>query len=629
MGATALVRLKGLSAEGLRADLETRASSTPESLELALTEWNKLLANADDTPRYENPSGDAAMTYRTAFLASKAYELCLQTAATGLASGRSCASKPALAQCGAWQGFAKASTLPGCDGLLLQLPALLAESRAYEAGRWAGEVALALKADAQSEHLRSQRGLAAQRAEQLRAQLRDQPAATSPAAAEDHCRASADAVRHYLGFRVGLDEASARLQRLAEERRQKMQEAQQSLEAMARAARERAGAAEAQREAILKDRAAALEAPKKALEEFEKDPKQVESEDQIRQLEEQRRQLLQELEVASQQLGQERQQRLQLLSQREAHTSTCRAKSEQLERELQELRPAKFYKVLAARAASMTEGEILTALKRCTERLRSTAQRFQAAGLEHHNAQRLELQRQRQGVEQQAREALQYHAQIELGHLDAAAQTARRCVASLLDVARARADLVARGLSPELEQLYSVAAMPRRQDMRELRAALSSAECAWNEATAFWSQDTAKVKEFASTVLPQLEAARERLARVVEELSVDPALYELAMSEDGQAPEVHDSGLPHGWEALVTEDDGEVYYHNLVAGSTQWELPTQDAAVCAGWRLFQAEDGGWFYHNPYDGNSLWWPGLPTYPAQPDSLESLQKEAEEG
>ena len=34
--------------------------------------------------------------------------------------------------------------------------------------------------------------------------------------------------------------------------------------------------------------------------------------------------------------GQERQQRLQLLSQREAHTSTCRAKSEQLERELQE-----------------------------------------------------------------------------------------------------------------------------------------------------------------------------------------------------------------------------------------------------------------------------------------------------
>lgn len=28
-------------------------------------------------------------------------------------------------------------------------------------------------------------------------------------------------------------------------------------------------------------------------------------------------------------------------------------------------------------------------------------------------------------------------------------------------MARARADLVARGLSPELEQLYSVAAMPR------------------------------------------------------------------------------------------------------------------------------------------------------------------------
>jgi len=44
------------------------------------------------------------------------------------------------------------------------------------------------------------------------------------------------------------------------------------------------------------------------------------------------------------------------------------------------------------------------------------------------------------------------------------------------------------------------------------------------------------------------------------------------------------------------------------SGLTQWEVPSQDAAVCAGWRLFQAEDGGrslkrllvlpWFFH-PY------------------------------
>ena len=32
---------------------------------------------------------------------------------------------------------------------------------------------------------------------------------------------------------------------------------------------------------------------------------------------------------------------------------------------------------------------------------------------------------------------------------------------SLLDVARARADLMARGLSPELEDIYSIAAAPR------------------------------------------------------------------------------------------------------------------------------------------------------------------------
>ena len=32
---------------------------------------------------------------------------------------------------------------------------------------------------------------------------------------------------------------------------------------------------------------------------------------------------------------------------------------------------------------------------------------------------------------------------------------------SLLDVARARSDLMARGLSPELEDIYSIAAAPR------------------------------------------------------------------------------------------------------------------------------------------------------------------------
>ncbi|CAE7341848.1 unnamed protein product, partial [Symbiodinium necroappetens] len=78
----------------------------------------------------------------------------------------------------------------------------------------------------------------------------------------------------------------------------------------------------------------------------------------------------------------------------------------------------------------------------------------------------------------------------------------------------------------------------------------------------------------------------------------------------------------------LSAEDGAVYYHNLVSGTTQWEVPAQDAAVCAGWRLFQADDGGWFYHNPYDGHGIWWPELPTYPAAPDSLDSLRKDVSE-
>ena len=38
---------------------------------------------------------------------------------------------------------------------------------------------------------------------------------------------------------------------------------------------------------------------------------------------------------------------------------------------------------------------------------------------------------------------------------------------------------------------------------------------------------------------------------------------------------------------------------------------------------------GWFYHNPYDGHGIWWPELPTYPAAPDSLDSLRKEGSQG
>merc|ERR1712194_791161 len=82
--------------------------------------------------------------------------------------------------------------------------------------------------------------------------------------------------------------------------------------------------------------------------------------------------------------------------------------------------------------------------------------------------------------------------------------------------------------------------------------------------------------------------------------------------------------LPHGWEAAPSPE-GHVYYYSHVTKQSQWELPGQDAAVAAGWRLFQAENGHWFYHNPYDGAGVWWPEIPTYTAAPESLDTLRQD----
>ncbi|CAE7419353.1 unnamed protein product [Symbiodinium natans] len=368
---------------------------------------------------------------------------------------------------------------------------------------------------------------------------------------------------------------------------------------------------------------------------------QVKVEEEIRSLEEQRRQVLQELEATSTKLAQARDSRMALLQQHAEVTAKHRQKTSQLESELQDLRPAGFYKVLSPRAANMTEGELVGALKRTTERWAQLQRRFATAGKERTQTTIAELKKREEAVALQAGEVLQHHAQLQLNCFQAASREVGEAVGSLLDVARARADLMARGLSPELEDVYSIAAAPRRQDMRKLRSALAVVESAWQEAATLWDSTNsatgpvAKAKaDQAAGVLPQLEAARGRLAQCLGELErADPDLYDLAMlaaDEDvGEfiAASSASSGLPHGWEA-ITAEDGAVYYHNLVSGTTQWEPPTQDAAVCAGWRLFQAEDGGWFYHNPYDGHGIWWPELPTYPAAPDSLDSLRKDVSE-
>ncbi|CAE7319421.1 unnamed protein product [Symbiodinium pilosum] len=118
----------------------------------------------------------------------------------------------------------------------------------------------------------------------------------------------------------------------------------------------------------------------KAVEEVENDSRQVEMEEEIRTLEEHRRKLLQELEETSTKLAQVRDSRLGLLQQHGEVTAKHRQKTMQLESELQDLRPASFYKVLSSRAANMTEGELVSALKRTTDRWSQLSSRFATVG---------------------------------------------------------------------------------------------------------------------------------------------------------------------------------------------------------------------------------------------------------
>ena len=40
--------------------------------------------------------------------------------------------------------------------------------------------------------------------------------------------------------------------------------------------------------------------------------------------------------------------------------------------------------------------------------------------------------------------------------------------------------------------------------------------------------------------------------------------------------------LPSGWEAVVADDDGSVFYHHISSGVTQWEVPQQQARESTG-----------------------------------------------
>ncbi|CAK0891531.1 unnamed protein product, partial [Prorocentrum cordatum] len=218
-----LARLRDApSAEALRSELEGRAASgAPEVLAGAVAEWAGLLGAADDAPRYELEGGHV-LTFRAAFLRSRAFELL--AAAAGQAQLGAGAERepggPARVEHWAnpdgpeWQEFLRRASVPGGDRLALQLPELFSQTRRSSGlRRWVEEATVTLKADARHELLRSDRTVAGERAERIRAGLAAARRAAQggggggEAGPAEQCRSSADAVCLYAGFSAGLGEA--------------------------------------------------------------------------------------------------------------------------------------------------------------------------------------------------------------------------------------------------------------------------------------------------------------------------------------------------------------------------------------------------------------------------------------
>lgn len=637
-GASIARAVAGQSAPALRADLERRAAGAPETLEGAVAEWARLLAAGDDTPRYEDPGGGPALTFRAAFLGCEAFELLLASMA-GAAGGDQAtdargASKEVVSEA-SWRAFLRGVALPGAEDAAARLPQLLALARHFpDCRRRVEETAGALKAEARHEVAKSRCAQVGTRAEEIRSALRSarRGGGGSP---EEHCASSAEAVRLYASFREGLAESAAHLRGARAERAERLRAAADALRRLGAEAEGREAAAQASMAEAERLREEALAAPRRAAEEAEREGQRLGTDAKVSGLEAQRKTLQMELEEVSQQLATKRQEQATIQQRREEALKEHRQRTAAVEQELQELRPATFHGVVSPRAGAMTEGEIVAGLARASAAVadlaRRAAEAHGAAGARRSE----ELVAQGEAVRTQAADRLRRHAQLELERLEAAGAAVADGVSPLLDFARRRAELYAMGV-PDVD------GAPDRRDVRRLRRALLMAKDAWEETLSFWSDaggdggiaavHSLLPREQAEKTLQDLESARGRISQCLVPLQqADPLLYELAVAageedmDDAIAQAAGRSAeLPHGWETHEAPN-GDVYYHNLVSQQTQWEPPVDDAAVCAGWRLCQAEDGGWFYHNPYDGQGIWWPELPTYAASPDSLDDLRND----
>ena len=80
------------------------------------------------------------------------------------------------------------------------------------------------------------------------------------------------------------------------------------------------------------------------------------------------------------------------------------------------------------------------------------------------------------------------------------------------------------------------------------------------------SRTTGLGKEYVQRA--QHDARASRIPRAPERMRVGGAQRVAAHAAPSRA-------LPFGWEAIVDESTGTVYYHNRALGATQWDRPSQ------------------------------------------------------
>eukprot|EP00928_Gymnodinium_smaydae_P005370 TRINITY_DN11833_c0_g1_i1.p1 TRINITY_DN11833_c0_g1~~TRINITY_DN11833_c0_g1_i1.p1 ORF type:complete len:824 (-),score=187.41 TRINITY_DN11833_c0_g1_i1:66-2390(-) len=560
----------GPNAEALRTDLESRASSSRESLAAAVVEWGPLLTASDDTPRYEAAGGGPPLTFKAAFLYSRAFELALAAvgslpAAPAKGSGAVKSADVVLRVDNAgWRTFLRGAVLPGGEEVACELPDLFATTRQFpDCRRWVEEATLAIKADAKVEQLRCERVAAGSRAEQLRAALRGL-APGGPTTAEAQVTASREAVGLYSTFRFTLRETVAHLRDgVLATRKNRLRKAQENLADLAAEVEQRRVDASARRDEVLRHRDEALAVPRREIEALERDTGRFQADERARELEDHRRQLQMELEEASQELAAQRDERLALLRRRESAVAEHRQRTEGAEQQLRELLPAQFHKTLGPRASAMTEGEILAGLGRSTELARGLVDSARRAAKTKTVNAGGDLEAMLGVVGQQASAALKEHANLELARLEAAGTAALSAAATLLEGSRSRSAYATMGLEPAEEML------PSRRDVRRLRRALAQAEEAWQEADGYWgsvaggSEEgdtfTAAMAELAPSAVSALEASRGRIAHGLEQLrQADPELYELALVSERESPATDlQEAAPHGADYGVGPHGGD------------------------------------------------------------------------